>query len=54
MTFYLIYGDGSPALALTFASADDSPPPPYSVGQVGAVQPFAPITSSQVFISGTW
>jgi len=24
MTFYLIYADGSPALALTFASADDA------------------------------
>ena len=36
----------------TLASALDSPPPPYSVGHSGAVQPRAAMTSSQTFMSG--
>ena len=34
------------------ASSLDSPPPPYFVGHVGAVQPLAAMRSSQSFCSG--
>ena len=38
--------------ATTRASAFESPPPPYSFGQVGQTQPFAAMRSSQSFSSG--
>ena len=41
----------SPARS-TRASAFDRPPPPYSLGQVGAVQPLSAMRSSQSFCSG--
>src|SRR5580692_5269320 len=34
------------------ASELDRPPPPYSLGQVGAVQPLSAIRSNQSFASG--
>src|SRR5581483_3379510 len=37
--------------ASTLASAADRPPPPYSRGQVGAVQPRSAITASQRWTS---
>ncbi len=37
--------------ASTFASCFASPPPPYSFGHVGAVQPRSAMTSSQRFAS---
>src|SRR6202012_2603811 len=36
----------------TLASSFDKPPPPYSLGHVGAVHPFAPMRSSQSLASG--
>ncbi len=38
--------------ASTLPSAAESPPPPYSSGQVGAVKPRSAATSSQTFMSG--
>ena len=37
----------------TFASPGARPPPPYSLGQLGAVQPLSAMRRSQVFIPGT-